>query len=462
VVGVVALTTLLLVGSSGCTDDGSGGASRAASARHDALWGNHLPPDVELREPHPLLPGPELPLHTTFVSAEPLPGYETAPATARYQAAQTLYADPSVDDPSEGRELVVGRTGTSDEAYGPAVHGDPVRIQGTKGEIKRGDDGDSWVVSWPIPVTDPDCPCDQFGVVAGRGLSKKAVVAAAEAAQPHAPRPTVSRTAVPDDLRSLGTVAGTDLADIGGEPRTRLTFAVGRTDVVVDNYAGDPRLGAHLRFWNGLGSDRLKEAHEVLGEVVVIDVNGPRHVAAGNLASALVRATKEKAADLQLQLLKRPQDTTDQCDVSRTPPGGPAFIAAYRDGFRWIVGFRELGRATDICVATIDDRTYERSERRSSAPLAPPTAIGEVSLVPGTVPSSRPGVRFVIGWVAPTADRVEVRLGDDRRVDATLGTYGDREDRRVFAAPFTGVPAGADLPVSALAYRDGREIGHSH
>ena len=172
-----ALTIVILVmANAGCGD--AQGTSSAPSTTIAPVW-KVSAPMVEVGPPDPmLLPSPTPGVTITGVD---LPADDVlAPDMGPDRSAQTLWADPTVADPLQGRVLVVGRTELSDTEGGFDLKGRPVDIGGSEATIGRR--GPLVIVSWPLPVT--ECACDQAVVVAGRNLSEDQVLLAARGTRP--------------------------------------------------------------------------------------------------------------------------------------------------------------------------------------------------------------------------------------------------------------------------------------
>ena len=142
----------------------------------------------------------------------------------------------------------MGRTYETDSIEDPAASGESVQVQGRAGRIEQGPKPDSWVVTWNV-ADSHRCGCTQYAVVAASGATRNEVLRFADAAEPMTTRPRLPSGAIPDGLRSLGTLVADNLYLGSGRSGGRLTFDVGDAVVTLENYVGDPRIAPHMQFW---------------------------------------------------------------------------------------------------------------------------------------------------------------------------------------------------------------------
>lgn len=384
------------------------------------------------------------------------------------RGAQTLYADPEAPDPARGRSLVVGRTTATDVAEGiVAPGGEAADLHGVEGRIIRA--GDLWVAAWPLPHTEECTACDQEGFVAGRGLDRDQVLAAARGAQVGGRRP-----ALPVDLRPglepLGTVAGSGVhVPSWAPPPQHLTFRVGDAEVRLTVLRADPRLVAHLEVWASDGRfaslDTSLWRAEALGDGVVVQVGSsgtvdpPSEATVDGILAALRPADPDDVAAAQARLLA--SVPLAPCDIELGGAADPtqAHLFGTAGEARWVIGM-SFARGTVSTCETI----ARVGTRPSSGGGGGPGALGDdpVEVVSRGVVGTGDGrsYRVTVGHVPDVVARVAVAVVDLEPVDAALADTGPVPGRRWFAAVVDVTPLGLrDGPVTVVAHApDGAEV----
>ncbi|HMJ74669.1 MAG TPA: hypothetical protein VK507_01795 [Iamia sp.] len=386
-------------------------------------------------------------------------------------AAQTLYLDPTAADPATGRALLVGRVDLSDTEgvlFVPA--GEAVDIAGIGGELTEV--GDLVVVSWPrspMPEECPDCAQDLF--VAGRGIDRDAVVAAARAADPLADLPSLPPEAV-DGLRALGTSPAVLSRDLAGRSVAQ-TLELRRegVDLVVAVVGSDPRLLAHLRFWAPGGVEVTRHPRPVAA--ALLD-DGTVAVATGQLGSRPAQGSREAAVPVAEAALASlaPATTEDVAaaqqavltDVPLEPcdagPGDQVDIIGVAEDTRWSVGIAYADGLLATCSTSL-------GLEGASGPTGLAAGHHELDLdAPAEVVGLTTGGdgaggwhRTVVGHVRAEAATVEVAFPGAAPVAAVLADTGPTPDRRWFAVVLN-TPAGNVDAEAILVARDasGAEI----
>jgi hypothetical protein len=458
-VGRVVALTAVIVAAVGC---GSSSATRSSSTTTSPVWAD-LPAEVQVVDPAPLLPGSKLPAGATVTQVETIDGSRDISLDRTVIGGQQLYADPHAPAPADGRQLVVGRTNASDDVGDPADDGAPIAIHGKRGRIEQGKAPSSWIVSWPI-VSDPDCPCDQFGFVGGIGLSRDQVVRAAEAAEPLASHPTVAASAIPIGLRSLGSLPLSEILGGNGRSSTAVTVIFDGVEVRISNFAGDARLAPHLRFWDDLRHEPWREVAEAHGESLVITYSGPElgildeRPDSSAIVGSLEPSTIAEAEDLARKVIERPPDDADRCSIGSG--SDPVYLSGTIEDVRWVAGLTQDDQGTGMCLDTISADSG-RGGGGGGGPAGPPAAPDEIRLVSGTGASSTNGLTYSAGHVPAGTARVDVQAGG-RTGEVHLADKGPTPDRRWFIAIFGIIDGPLPGPVVAVAYdASGREIART-
>jgi hypothetical protein len=459
----------------GCGEDeapmADGGPSSSLPPVAAALWAIDEP-EVPVAPPAtPWLPADEDAL-TRVRAAEP-DGFSFADPGA---AAQTLYLDPSAEDPATARALLVGRVDISDtDGALPVPEGDAVDVGGVEGTVveARG----LVVVRWPNPDANGECACDQDLFVAGRDVARADVVAAARVAEPLAPLPSLPADAVAG-LRSLGTspaVLGRDLA--GRTSSQVVELRRDGVDITVAVVGSDPRLVPHLAFWAPGGAtltpwDRPLVAAQLddgtvgvatstrfglgLDEPLDLDVAVP---AVTDALASLAPVTDEAVAAAQRRVLA--EVPLEPCDALAP---GQVDIAGSVGDTRWTVGISYVDGALNTCEQAADlDGTG--TPGGGGGGLRPLDLAAAVELVGGST-SSDGGTgrthRFAIGHVTAAAATVQVAVPGAPPVDAVLAATGPTPDRRWFAA-VVELPALDTEAVTMAVVHDaaGAELGRT-
>ncbi|HEV7722449.1 MAG TPA: hypothetical protein VGO60_14245 [Iamia sp.] len=391
-------------------------------------------------------------------------------------AAQTLYLDPDAADPATGRALLVGRVDSSDSDG--ALHvagGEPVDVRDVEGEVVEA--GGLVVVRWPNPDIGDDCACAQDLFVAGRGVDRAEVLAAAEVAEPLAPLPSLPADTV-EGLRSLGTSPGVLGRDLAGRTASQvLEMRQDDIDMTVAVVASDPRLVAHLGFWapDGIAVSRWDQpmVADLLDEGTVavatttrfgagldepLDLDGAVS-AAGDALATLVPATEDDVVEAQERIL-----TGVPLEPCATAAAEQVDMAGTVGATRWTVGVSYVDGVLNTCEASADvDGASDPGGGSGGAQPLDLTVPAEV--VGGVTSNQGEGgrwLRFAIGHVTAAAATVEVTVPGSPPVVAVVADTGPAPDRRWFAAVVELTALDADS-VATVVVRDaaGAEIGRT-
>ncbi|MBS1848010.1 MAG: hypothetical protein JST73_06995, partial [Actinobacteria bacterium] len=251
---VVAFAVLATVGLVACTSAAKHGAtSTTLPPTVAAMWAQTGPWVAVAPPTATYVPGPDTPrsvrIEALIQRGSSAPGTTVSKVPEAEDAAQTLYADPTVAEPWADRAVMVGRVAASDidGVFGPSKGTTAVTIQGAKGRVGRY--GDLWFATWPIKVPSSYCiACDQAAFVIGHGLTRERVLAIARTVRQQ-PTPHAAATALPVGLRSMGSAPGSQGdVSVGVQPQ-ELVMRSGATPATFQVWSGDPRLYAHLAFW---------------------------------------------------------------------------------------------------------------------------------------------------------------------------------------------------------------------
>lgn len=419
-------------------------------------------PDVAAGPPDPLLVPPEDLSDGAVVTGLTLPeGQPPTDPPRPDRGAQTLYADP--DDPA--RSLVVGRTESSDTGGGFPNDGEPLDLDGVEATVA--DRGEIVVVTFPMEVDD-DCDCDQTAVVAGRGLDRSEVVAAARAAQPDAARPEVDPSALPDGMTSLGTAPVVDPFE---DTRNRAeVFVVTQPEVdpeaeiLLIALRGDPRLVHHLAFWV---ADGRHEGALLGADASLFSVEGTDVLAVGagidpdvaeTVAAQFVPGTQEEA-EAAVEAAEdaergRPASPADSCLGDEVDPDTSAVIVGNEADLRWTVG---AAIGVDGEVETCLRAEYDSGSSSSSfAGYEPASDAATVALGAGAAGyANGPKWTIVVGDVTAAATSVAITIEGSEAVAVTPEATGPTGDRRWFAVAVR-LPGddGRDATITAVATDD--------
>jgi hypothetical protein len=391
--------------------------------------------------------------------------------------AQTLYLDPTAADPATARALMVGRVELSDtDGALPVPGGEHVTVGGADGELTEV--GGLVVVTWPRADAGEVCACDQDLFVAGRGVARDAVLAAAEAADPLAPIPALPPEAT-DGLEPLGTspmVLGWGLS--GWLWSQTVEVERDGLAMVVSVATADPRLVEHARFWAPEGAtasrwDRPLAAAQLDDATVAVATS--THFGGGaavpidlatavplveSAAAALVPATPEEVAAAQQQAFA--DEPVEPCDAG---PGDQVDITGTTGDTRWIVG---IAHGDDgllvICEAGrgLDGSSGPGPVSAGHQDLDLTGPIEVVGRTGGLVTDGGASRQTIIGHVRAGATTVEVIFPGAAAAPAVLADTGPTPDRRWFAVVVEAT-VGGDDPGPTVVARDatGAEIGRT-
>lgn len=384
-------------------------------------------------------------------------------------AAQTLYADPDAADPLDGRVLMVGRSALSDTDTGLSFQGgEDVEINEDGGHLTEADG--FTIAIWRLPPSPTlSCGCDQQGFVAGRGVTRAELLAAAERATVTGPEPSLPGEVV-DGLRSLGTTTGAvwPVAIAGPRPQTLTVRLASGHEVDLAVRSGDVRLLPHTRIWAPRGRVvwpgwERRYVVQPGPEGTVVWATAPDAVPEQELEqliASLVPATDAEVEAALEEIASIPLETCDLEVTSENDTRGDLF-GTTADGTRWTVGMMLQDGTLLTCQrlvprGEVDTGAGSGSGHPSSSFTSP------LELLPLGSTGLGDGRRYLTvgGYVDGRAARVVVEVGGLPPVEAELATTGPTGDRRWFAlaveAPTEGPP---EIPVSAVAYdNDGAEL----
>lgn len=382
------------------------------------------------------------------------------------RSAQTLYADPQIDDTLSGRALLVGRTEESDVEGSFPLQGETVTVQGKRSRIEQR--GPLWIVAWDLPLTQ-DCACSRQAVVAGRNLARAEVLAAAESALAADNPPTVPEDALPKGLRSLGTLPSLGRGTRWNSIDEKLNVLVGDSAVELRVVEGDPRLAVHLGFWSdgwrtfeydGAG---LATARQVGQHTVIVDQRRGAALEPMQL-DALLRslrdASRAEAEAARMAIVNRPPDEGDRCVGLGDDQSGSVFAGAL-DGARWAltIGGEEGMLWTCEGVDTGGSSSGAGSSTGGSGFTSRSDEM--IRLVGGMTIGTGDGRLFLLvaGDVPATVADVVVTVGDRAPLHAQIGRTGPSPDRRWFATADLCDPR--DVTVAVALDSSGKEIGRT-
>lgn len=450
------------------------GAEGPERANANAMW-QQDDPWVRVNAPEPLLlPASDPPAHTTITSMA-LPQEDALPPAGGSDSAQTIWADPTRNDPLDGPMLLVARTSMSDiEGRFGSPDGRRIDLGGRPARIEHR--GPATIVSWSIDVPDEVCiACDQSAVVAGRKLSEKAVLAAARAARPTDLRPTTDARAVPTGLRSLGTLPGLGHGDRWSAIEQRIDLRVAGDDIGIRVVEGDPRLQPHLRFWIDGGR---AIAHPVpspvdvvaVGDRIVVAEQFTRRQREGNgperFVASLTDATEEEVRAVRRQVIERPPDAADECIEGIIGEGRAATFAGAVDDARWSLTISADDDAVVWCqLLDTGTGSGELSGAGGGDPTQPLAEPSSVRILGGGNSSLNGGgsYRFIAGDVPAATAIVRVTVPGHGEVEAQLADVGPEAGRRWFGTAVrlsSGPPQGGEVVV--VAYDgEGNEIART-
>lgn len=431
----------------GSADSGSSLSSKRIAALADAS------PRVAVSAPSPmLLPGPIANVTITGVD-QSVDDFVVAAKDA-YRGAQTLWADPAVADPLEGRMLLVGRTAADDVEGHFELNGRSVAVGAADAEVRRF--GRFVIVAWPVTNTGCD-GCDQSVVVAGRNLSEDQVLAAARAARAREVLPSIDPVGLPVGLRSFGTLP--NLADFG-----RVSAEFGLVKVLVGSIPvdlrimdGDERLAPHLRFWidgkSAVGpySSNWAFGVRIVGRHTVLFRASPGDLDAELLdavVGSLHEVSAEEVADARRAATQRPVDEADRCDLGPSIDEEITFAGVIRDE-RWSLTMGVDSGGYSFCAGS--------GSGGGGGPAPAPGQPDEIRVLATDAigPYGEEWLRVVGGDVPEQATKVKLTAGTAPPVEAQLSTEGPTSSRRWFAAAVYG--EGPTGPFSVVAYdRAGR------
>lgn len=414
-------------------------------------------PWVAAASPDPLVvPGPDAPASvelTALVRPREVPEPQApSPETpGPFEAAQTLYADPTSPEPWTDAAVMVGRVEGSDvEGSFLFGRGDAVTIQGRRGQVGRF--AGLWFASWSIPTCDV---CDQQAFVIGHGLSRERVLSIAESVR-QSPGPTADPATLPEGLRAMGSLHGTTGTAWTRPWAEQLRVRTGEVEATLTVWTGDPRLYAHLAFWAPPGRplDGASRWREVIADgrrVVSIEVeatpSGDERSALEAAARALVpgddtavaRALDEAASNLV------PVPSTEE--LCPEVEGRWATLSGVVDRAVWAVTLHATEDGLLDSCASVTTVEGEESGGGTGSRLGPVPAGGARVYPEGIGTGAGPSFLRVDGDVPASAVRVRVESGDTS-VDAVLADTGPEPGRRWFSVAIldeTAVPQRATV-----------------
>jgi hypothetical protein len=414
-----------------------------------------------------MVPPESLPAGVILTQAELL-GRPSRPRPAaprsREEPAETLYVDDDATDPDAGREVAVAHTYATDTIEDPADGGKVASVGGRKARVAKGVTDHDWLISWELHPP-ASCGCTQYAIVAGHGMTRDQVLGLAAKAAPGALRPTLPEAALPKGMRSLGTLVGNPYSigtDVGG---TRLTFDVHGVVAQVENYEGDPRLVAHMRFWTHVQPGSTIVVGGDGGQVFLIYLStrtgGPYTGPPLDLAKLTASLHSATAADVDAahrRALSRPHDAADVCPYLTDVPPNPDYFAGYLHGIRWVVGLWPRAGGIDGCMSSIESESSGSRGGLTDLPAAGPAGIRISGVTVGG--GFRHALGFVVGDAPAAATRVAVTAGE-LSGDAQVGTTGPVAGRKWFVAVFEVGPF-RKRPTSAAAYdASGHEVART-
>jgi hypothetical protein len=381
-------------------------------------------------------------------------------AFGRDSDAETLWADPSLADPTAGREVLVGRTYANDDDLNVSYSGTTVRVGGHAATLTHV--GPLWVVSWDVATG--DCPCHQTAVVVGRNMTRASVVALAAVARPTASRPALPAASLPKGLRSLGSVP--QLAPIDGSPvGERIEIGLGADTVDYSVVGTDPRLAAHAAFWVGRARPLTFQHARTFAGVTIVDglvvtesqvsSSDAQIVSAAQArrgAAALVRASRAQADAAVASSLTRPAGPEDQCDTS---PSG-AVIVLHPTGGRMVLGLSAKGSLVQVCddIETSDEHL---GGGESGGPIGPQTAIRIDSVVHEGLADGKAFSIFA-GDIDASVTRLTVSQTGVEPFDIVVSRAGPSNGRRWFAAAARVLTVARTAPVVTGYDGEGRVV----
>lgn len=451
----MALSALGMAGLVACSGDGEPAAtSSTLPPRVTAMWAEDSTWVAVAPPKNTYVPGPDTPssvhIEALMHRGKPQPDAEIQAVPEPQNAAQTLYADPTVAEPWADRAVMVGRVASSDidGMFAPSEGTTAATIQETEGRV--GHYGDLWFAAWPIPT--PTCDvCAQEAFVIGPGLSKERVLAIAETVR-QKPAPHADPTTLPEGLRSMGSAPGAQGSMSVGVWPQELVMRSGDASATFQVWSGDPRLYAHLAFWSQDGkpietwrrgwTDVVQQGKVIVDIASTYDSPAPSATdkdALRRAAAALVRGDADAvdaALDDAIENLGPLPSDRNLCEGQRSADGVWTTLSGVEGHLRWGLTMEVANGSVNYC----DDLWFATSgggpTGSGAGPLGPIPSDGiRFTVVGSTGGLDESTVHMVAGDVPDSAVRVVATMGEQSK-PAELADLGPEAGRRWFATAF--------------------------
>ncbi len=448
VIAMVAVGCLVACGE----ETGSVATPTTLPDRVAAMWAEESPWVAVAPAEDLYVPGPDLPARVrvealTQRGAVP-PDAEIQPVPGPEDAAQTLYADPTLAEPWAERAVMVGRVAGSDieGSFAPREATTAVTIQGTEGRVGR--HGDLWYAAWPIPTCDV---CTQEAFVIGYGLTREGVLAIAETVRQH-PVPQADPATLPDGLEALGSAPGTQGSPTVDVWPQAVVMRAGQAVAQFQIWSGDRRLYAHLAFWSPDGEpiqtwrrgwmDVVEHGEVTIAISSTLESPDPPEGDVETLLEAAAALVPGDAAAVDAALAAAAENLApldgdrNLCEGVRGVEGRWATLSGVVDHLRWGLTLQVVDGTFAYCNDLWFTTSGGGPASAGGGPLGPVPAEGvRFADVGTTVHAEGSSATLVAGDVPDSAVRVVATM-NGISTEAELAEVGPEPGRHWFAAAF--------------------------
>lgn len=356
--------------------------------------------------------------------------------------AHAVYGETRLDDPLDGRMLVVGTAFGDTLSMVPTSETPNFRLEelGTRSVAVGHDRAWTWV-TWKLP----DCTEICQAYAAGRNLSEPEVIDAARTAT--ADRDAPAAGAVPAGLALLGTPR-LDLEGFDASGAQSVSW-VREGEPLALMVAPGTALALLTRFWVDGGPVDVRGRRGSSGELARVGLARDLTARAWDEGgrSLLVLTTRTLADDVEEfvaglrvagageweVLRRRVLEVSSGSLIDRCYTSGDSFVSVGRSEgrYRWAMGFQvgRLNQFSHCYVILTPDRSSSGS---SGSPRPPPRGLAVATS--GIGGATDPVGLFVFGVAPAGTARVRLDVADGRQVEAELAATGPAPGERYYAA----------------------------